>query len=68
MSALPGPDPAYPLPRPEDDSRFTFGLAYDIARVLVDHGYPSLNGDDLVRLQVALIRFIYEAREVETAS
>ena len=61
-------DPAYPLPRPEDDSRFTFGLSVDIARVLVDHGYPSLNGDDLVSLQVALIRFIYEAREPEHAT
>lgn len=51
--------PAYPLARPEDDPRFTFGLAYDVAKVLVGHGFPSLNGDDLVRLQQGLFRFVY---------
>ncbi|MET0522643.1 MAG: hypothetical protein ABW156_11845 [Jiangellaceae bacterium] len=54
-------DAKYPLPRPEDDSRFTFGLIRDVAKVLAEHGYPPVDsGDDHVRLQQALFGFIYE--------
>lgn len=50
----------YPLPRPIDDDRFTFGLAVDVAQVLVEHGYPPLHGGaDLVELQQALFSFLY---------
>ncbi|WP_240742253.1 hypothetical protein [Micromonospora zingiberis] len=33
----------YPIPRPADDPRFTFGLALDVAQVLAAHGYPSID-------------------------
>ena len=41
-----------PLPRPANnaDTRFSLGLALDIAAVLTRHGYPSLTtGADLIR-------------------
>ncbi|MGB2569224.1 hypothetical protein ACPFP2_12330 [Micromonospora citrea] len=50
----------YPISRPADDSRFTFGLALDVARVLAEHGYPPMAesydgcGADLLALQDAL--------------
>lgn len=51
---------AYPLPRPADDDRFSLGLALDVAQVLVQHGYPPMQGGlDLVELQQALFRFLY---------
>ena len=56
-------DAQYPLPRPADarDSRFTFGMIRDVARVLADHGFPPADsGTDHVRLQQALFGFIYE--------
>jgi hypothetical protein len=55
------PPRTYPLPRPDDDSRFTFGLVLDVADVLTAHGYPPLSGggDDHVQLQQALFRFLY---------
>lgn len=67
----PQPDPAkvaemhatraYPMPAPEDDPRFTFGLMLEVARVLEEHGYPKItNGLDLVELQGALWRFLYK--------
>ncbi|MEU3457104.1 hypothetical protein ABZ671_26395 [Micromonospora sp. NPDC006766] len=55
----------YPIPRPADDPRFTFGLALDVARVLAEHGYPPMTepydgcGPDLLALQDALFRLIY---------
>lgn len=50
----------YPLPRPEDDPRFTLGLALDISEVLARHGYPKItNGRDLTQLQQALFQFLY---------
>lgn len=55
-------DPAYPLPRPDEDPRFTFGLAIDVARALTDHGYPELDGADIVRLQLALLGFLYDTK------
>ncbi|MGW4520129.1 hypothetical protein [Amycolatopsis sp. NPDC004378] len=55
------PPRAYPLPQPENDSRFTIGLVLDVADVLTRHGYPPLSGggDDHVQLQQALFRFLY---------
>jgi len=60
MSATPAP--AYPLARPATgaDTRFSFGLALDIAAVLTRYGYPAITaGEDLVRLHQALFGFIY---------
>lgn len=54
---------AYPLPRPDDDPRFTFGLQLDVAEVLQKHGYPKLSGTDLVDLGQALMRFLYASEE-----
>ena len=56
--------PAYPISRPgathSTDSRFTVGLALDVAAVLARHGYPPLStGSDLLRLQQALFTLIY---------
>jgi hypothetical protein len=52
----------YPLPQPADDPRFTFGLIYDVGKVLAAHGYPPVSsGGDHVRLQQALFGFIYAA-------
>lgn len=33
--------PVYPLPKPDDDTRFTLGLTADVAKVLERHGYPK---------------------------
>jgi hypothetical protein len=54
-------DPVYPLPRPDDpdNTPFTMGLTFDVANVLAEHGYPTLDGPDLVRLQQALFGFLY---------
>lgn len=51
----------FPLPRPagDDDPRFSFGLTYDVAAVLGEHGYPELTGQDFVELQAALFGFLY---------
>ncbi|HEX2290558.1 MAG TPA: hypothetical protein VHH53_10295 [Pseudonocardiaceae bacterium] len=55
------PQPAYPLPRPATDARFTVGLTLDVAAVLTRHGYPPLTcGGDLLRLQQALFTLIYQ--------
>lgn len=51
----------YPItPPPDDDPRFTLGLAIDVAGVLEAHGYPEITGGgDFVELQQALYRFLY---------
>ncbi|MFE9127048.1 hypothetical protein ACFYOF_16785 [Streptomyces sp. NPDC007148] len=51
----------YPIrPRPHEDSRFTLGLALDIAKVLKEHGYSEItSGRDLFELQQALFAFLY---------
>lgn len=50
----------YPIPAPDEDSRFTFGLILEVADVLAAHGYPKItSGDDFVELQQALFRFLY---------
>jgi hypothetical protein len=56
------PATAYPLSRPANgaDTRFSLGLALDVAAVLTRHGYPALTaGEDLIRLQQALFDLIY---------
>lgn len=49
----------YPLPRPDDDPRFTWGLLLGVAEQLTAAGYPELTGTDLVHLQQALFGFLY---------
>ncbi|MFD0074323.1 hypothetical protein ACFVIY_18000 [Streptomyces sp. NPDC127166] len=55
-------DRAYPIqPALEDDPRFNIGLTVDVIKVLEEHGYPPIkNGLDIVALQQALFRFLYE--------
>jgi hypothetical protein len=56
-------DPSYPIPRPGTgaDTRFSLGLALDVAAVLARHGYPPPTaGADLLRLQQALFTVIYQ--------
>lgn len=51
---------SYPLPRPDNDLRFTVGLTLDVVAVLMKHGYPPItDGGDLVALQQALFGFLY---------
>lgn len=54
-------DRQYPIsPAPDNDQRFTFGLAKDVADVLEAHGYPEITGGrDFLDLQQALFRFLY---------
>jgi hypothetical protein len=73
VSARPAGQPArvYPLPRPGttpdgtdddspfDDCRFNYGLVFDIADVLVRHGYPPPGGPDWGHLILALHRTLY---------
>ena len=61
--------PAYPIRRPDrdadsgTDSRFTIGLALDIAAVLARHGFPPITtGADLLRVQQALFTLIYQEK------
>lgn len=57
-------DRTYPLPRPDDDPRFTLGLAVAVADVLAAHGYPPItSGRDYVELQQALFGFLYAQAE-----
>lgn len=60
---------AYPLPQPESgaDPRFTYELTYDIGKLLAAAGYPPvIAGRDIVELQLALFRFIYEPEATHT--
>lgn len=56
----------YPLPAPESDPRFTFGLLYEVAKTIEAHGYPPLTGRDVVELQVALLGVLYAPTAAET--
>jgi hypothetical protein len=49
------------------DKRFTLGLLVDVVEVLVRHGYPKPEGADLVRLELALFRFLYRGTKTETS-
>lgn len=59
----------YPIsPRPDEDPRFTLGLALDVAKVLHEHGYPQITGGrDFVELQQALFGFLYGGPDEESA-
>lgn len=58
-------DRNYPLPRTDEDPRFSYGLLHDVAQVLERHGFPRVSGGgDWVELQQALFGFIYEKPEV----
>ena len=58
-------DHEYPLPRTEDDPRFSMGLLIDVIKVLNGHGYPPITkGRDIVELQQALFGFLYAKPEV----
>jgi hypothetical protein len=51
----------YPMPAPDDDPRFTYGLLADAVKVLERHGYPRpTSGGDLTALQTALFGFLYD--------
>lgn len=57
MSDLPR---TYPLPRPDDDDRFTFGLTVRVGEILEAAGYPPLkSGADFIELRQALFHFLY---------
>ena len=56
------PQPAYPLPVPADDPRFSYGLLFDIADVLTRHGFPHPAGADWADLMLALSRFLYQEK------
>ncbi|MEV0213378.1 hypothetical protein [Micromonospora sp. NPDC050695] len=64
----------YPISRPTDDPRFTFGLILDVARVLAEHGYPPIAepydgcGADLAALQQALFALIYAPAHTQEVS
>lgn len=58
----------YPLPRSDDDHRFTDGLMIDLVRVLREHGYPELTGLDLADFfHIRVFGFLYGARTPDTA-
>lgn len=58
------PLPTYPLPAPAaTDSRFTYGLVFDIAEVLQRNGFPRPAGADWANLMTALGRFLYQYKE-----
>ncbi len=57
----------YPLPRTDEDPRFNFGLMLDLEKVLVEHGYPSMeSGDDHIRLRLAMFRLLYAEADATT--
>lgn len=59
----------YPMPAPPYDSRFTYGLLADAAKLLERHGYPRpTGGGDLVALQEALFRFLYALTPISDTS
>lgn len=52
---------SFPLRFPDDDPRFSSALIDDISVVLINHGYPWIDGDDtaFADLRAALARFLY---------
>lgn len=58
----------YPMPRPQNDPRFTLGLLLDVASVLERHGFPSVSGADLGDLGQALFRYLYAAADGSSPS
>jgi hypothetical protein len=64
MTDTPSPTPVYPLPGPADgDTRFSYGLIFDIAEVLQRNGFPQPAGTDWTQLMAALGRFLYQSKE-----
>ena len=56
--------PVYPLPAPAgNDPRFTYGLLFDIVKVLQCNGFPPPAGTDWAHLMAALGRFLYQPKE-----
>jgi hypothetical protein len=53
-------DRNYPLPRVEEDPRFSRGLLSDVADAIESAGYPPLTAPDLGRLYGMLFEIIYE--------
>jgi hypothetical protein len=56
---------AYPVAEPadpDDDTRFTSGLLFDVADALVAHGYPKPQAVDWTDLMTAIHKFIYKER------
>jgi hypothetical protein len=59
----------YPMPAPPYDSRFSFGLLIDTAKVLERHGYTRPTSEhDLVALQDALFKFLYALTPISDTS
>lgn len=52
---------SFPLRFPDDDPRFSSHLLDDISAVLINHGYPWVDGDDtaFADLRAALAGFLY---------
>lgn len=51
---------SYPIPRPDRDPRFTWGLTDEIRDLLIRHGYPeAFSGLDLAELNLAVSTFLY---------
>lgn len=50
--------------RPDDDTRFTFGLTVDVCQVLEDHGYPPARGLDFIEVQQALFALLYDRTDM----
>jgi hypothetical protein len=55
--------PAYPLPAPAADPRFTYGLVLDVADVLTAHGYPPPQSSDWAELMSAVFGFLYQPEQ-----
>jgi hypothetical protein len=55
--------PAYPLPAPAADPRFTYGLILDIADVLTAHGYPPPESSNWADLMSAVFGFLYQPEQ-----
>jgi hypothetical protein len=56
---------SYPLPRTENDPRFSYGLLFDVIHAIEERGYPRFaSGLDVVGLQQALFGFLYERPDV----
>lgn len=56
------PPRAYPVPRDGEEQRFTNALIFDVAQVLIAHGYPEPGPQDLAELARALLQFIHGGR------
>jgi hypothetical protein len=52
------PDQKLPMPG-QGDPRFSAGLVVDVAHVIEDHGYDSLNGGQVVELQQHLFHLLH---------